>query len=370
LNRPVNTSTTGYTTDGKNIIVGQALIIQVDVRHKVLISIFDFSKTGPSFFMHSHKVQNKEVIIRTVDLSKQFGNLKAVDNISFDIHKGEIFGLLGPNGAGKTTTIRMLCGLLPPSSGDIFFNDVKINSKRDLASRIGICQQENIHWDKLTCREQLIFIGSMYDLGSKILKHQSEELLEMLGLSDKSNVRAARLSGGMKRRLNIALALIHDPDILILDEPEAGLDPQSRVLVRNFIKSLSREKTILLTTHNMDEADRLSDRIGIIDNGSLLLIDTPEKLKQTVGQGDILEIELEDPEPIKKDNLVQGLSDCCDEVTSIHTTLLIRSKDLMQKVPVISQRLETYHLKAKGMTIRQNTLEDVFIHLTGRKLRQ
>ncbi|MCB2221589.1 MAG: ABC transporter ATP-binding protein [Bacteroidetes bacterium] len=320
--------------------------------------------------MHSHIEQNNEVIIRAVDLSKQFGNLTAVDKISFDIHQGEIFGLLGPNGAGKTTTIRMLCGLLPPSSGEIYFNDIKINSKHEIASKIGICPQENIHWDKLTCREQLIFIGSMYDLDSKMLKQKSEELLEMLGLSDKSSVRAARLSGGMKRRLNIALALIHDPEIIVLDEPEAGLDPQSRVLVRNFITSLSGEKTIILTTHNMDEADRLSDRIGIIDNGSLLLIDTPEKLKQTVGQGDILEIELEDPESTNKAKLIHGLTNCCDEVNTINHTLMIRSKDLMSKVPVISKKLDEFELKAKGMTIRQNTLEDVFIHLTGRKLRQ
>ncbi len=320
--------------------------------------------------MEGHTKTNKEVIIRVEGLTKQFGELTAVDALSFQIDKGEIFGLLGPNGAGKTTTIRMLCGLLSPTNGNLYVDGRSITSKNEIASKIGICPQENIHWDKLTCREQLLFMGSMYDLVTDKLKSNANRLLEMLGLAEKSDVLASRLSGGMKRRLNIALALIHDPEILILDEPEAGLDPQSRVLVRDFIKSLSSDKTIILTTHNMDEADRLSDRIGIIDQGKLLLIDTPEKLKQTVGQGDILEIELPTLETGQEEALSHALSGCCDEVRLLNQTLLVRSKNLMKKIPVITENLRELNLESQKMTIRQNTLEDVFIHLTGRKLRQ
>ena len=320
--------------------------------------------------MESHHLKNTEVIIRVDKLIKQFGTFTAVDSISFEIFKGEIFGLLGPNGAGKTTTIRMLCGLLSPTSGQIYLNGQKINSKNEIASKIGICPQENIHWEKLTCKEQLHFMGSMYDLKQAQLKNNATHLLEMLGLAEKSDLLASKLSGGMKRRLNIALALIHDPEILILDEPEAGLDPQSRVLVRDFIKSLSNNKTIILTTHNMDEADRLSNRVGIIDRGKLLLIDTPEKLKQTVGQGDILEVEIPGLEKAQIENLEKELSTCCDDFQWLNQTLLIHSKDMMQKIPEISQKLDTMNISPSRMTIRQNTLEDVFIHLTGRNLRQ
>ena len=231
-----------------------------------------------------------ETIIKIEKLKKKYGELTAVDGISFDINRNEIFGLLGPNGAGKTTTISMICGLLPVTEGEITFTNC---NDKDKKSMIGYCPQENIFYPKLTCLEQLQFMGKMYGMPSNNVKYRAASLLNLLGLSDKSHVRASKLSGGMKRRLNICLALVHDPEILILDEPEAGLDPQSRILVRDFIKSYSKQKTVILTTHNMDEADRLSDRVAIIDHGKLLLLDTPDNLKKTVGEGDILELVLE-----------------------------------------------------------------------------
>jgi len=197
-------------------------------------------------------------------IKKMYGDFTAVDGLSFRIHKNEIFGILGPNGAGKTTTINMICGLLPLTEGSIVFEQ---KGNKEARSLIGYCPQENIFYPKLTCMEQLIFTGNMYGIPSSILRPKAAELLDKLGLTEKSNVLAAKLSGGMKRRLNICLALIHDPEILVLDEPEAGLDPQSRLLVRDFIKDFGRERTVVLTTHNMDEADRLSDRIAIIDQG-------------------------------------------------------------------------------------------------------
>src|SRR5450759_511328 len=197
-----------------------------------------------------------EAEITITGLKKNFRDLTAVDNISFEVRKGEIFGLLGPNGAGKTTTINMICGLLSATSGTIKYQSHDI---REIKSVIGYCPKENIYFPKLTCLEQLVFMGNIYGISSDKSKPAGMVLLDMLGLSNKSKVYARNLSGGMKRRLNIALALIHNPRILILDEPEAGLDPQSRVMIRNFIKSLSKEKTIILTSHNIDEVDRLAD---------------------------------------------------------------------------------------------------------------
>ena len=309
----------------------------------------------------------KNILIQLSNLKKNFGNLTAVDGLSLDIYKGEILGFLGPNGAGKTTTINMICGLSKPTSGEIIYSD---NKFKNIKNHLGICPQENIFWPKLTCIEQLVFMGEMYGMKGKFAKNRSKELLELMGLSEKSKVLASKLSGGMKRRLNICLALIHDPEILILDEPEAGLDPQSRILVRNFIKSLAKEKTIILTTHNMDEADRLADRVAIIDYGKLLLLDTPESLKKSIGEGDILEVELEINHTEKVENVIEILSVICDKVSVSGNSLIIKSKNLIELVSEITEKIKGQGYSIKEIKMRENTLEDVFIHLTGRKLRE
>jgi ABC-2 type transport system ATP-binding protein len=308
-----------------------------------------------------------EPMIRVDGLKKKFGEFIAVDGLNFEIFRNEIFGLLGPNGAGKTTTIIMICGLLPPSEGKITFDN---NQGKDSKYIIGYCPQENIFYPRLTCLEQLLFIGQMYGLPSKTVKLKAIELLNLLGLKDKTNVIASKLSGGMKRRLNICLALIHDPEILILDEPEAGLDPQSRILVRDFIKDFGKEKTIILTTHNMDEADRLADRIAIIDHGKLLLSDTPKNLKKSVGEGDILELVLDK----SNDNVIKKFA----ENVALHSmnvkindeSVLIKHPNIIEHLPAIKNLAETNGLIISEIKLRENTLEDVFIHLTGRNLRQ
>lgn len=310
------------------------------------------------------------IIIEIFNLRKKFGNFIAVDGLSFNVYKNEVFGFLGPNGAGKTTAINMICGLSPATAGEIVILGNKIKNKNQIRTHIGICPQENIFWQKLTCLEQLIFMGEMYDLSKKTARTRSRELLEMMGLTEKSNVLAAKLSGGMKRRLNICLALIHDPEILILDEPEVGLDPQSRILVRNFIKTLAQEKTIILTTHNMDEADRLADRVAIIDYGKLLLLDTPANLKKTIGEGDILEIQLDLVEAEKIQKVVDVLSKICDQVNVTGNSIIIKAKNLIELVSEITSKIKVHGLKIQEMKMRENTLEDVFIHLTGRKLRE
>ncbi|MBN2521609.1 MAG: ABC transporter ATP-binding protein [Bacteroidales bacterium] len=305
-------------------------------------------------------------MIKIEGLRKKYGDFTAVDDLNFEISKNEIFGLLGPNGAGKTTTISMICGLLPITEGRIIFDE---NNGKDKKSIIGYCPQENIFYPNLTCIEQLLFIGQLYNLPVKQIKAKAFELLNLLGLSDKANVLAGKLSGGMKRRLNICLALTHNPEILILDEPEAGLDPQSRILVRDFIKAYGKEKTIILTTHNMDEADRLAERIAIIDHGKLLQLDTPQNLKKTIGEGDILELVLENinENSIKQFSEHESLNSLSIKICN--DTLLLKHSNIIEMLPVIKNVADQLGLNLSEIKLRENTLEDVFIHLTGRKLR-
>jgi ABC-2 type transport system ATP-binding protein len=310
---------------------------------------------------------NQQIAISINGISKQYGDFTAVEAISLSISKNEIFGLLGPNGAGKTTTINMICGLLQPTSGKITFNSA---TGKDHKSLIGYCPQENIYYPKLTCMEQMMFIGQLYEIAGNQLKSKAVKLLEMLGLTDKANVLASKLSGGMKRRLNIGLALIHDPEILILDEPEAGLDPQSRILVREFIRKVSKEKTVILTTHNMDEADRLADRVAIIDRGKLLLIDTPQNLKRTIGDGDVLELVLANGNQTTIDLFVSDLTRSGMNVKISSNSVLIRHQYIVEKLAWIKSTAEELGLSLAELKIRENSLEDVFIHLTGRNLRQ
>jgi ABC-2 type transport system ATP-binding protein len=212
-------------------------------------------------------------------------------------------------------------------------------------------------------------MGNLYGIPANECRSRGLGLLEMLGLTNKLKVYARNLSGGMKRRLNIALALIHNPPILILDEPEAGLDPQSRVLVRNFIKSLSKEKTIILTSHNMDEVDRLADRVAIMDWGKIMLTDTPYNLKNSIGEGDVLEIEITEYTGGKTDSLISALRHEYNVIKS-GNSLIIKAVHLIDKIHGITSAIKEAGLTIKEIKLRENTLEDVFIHLTGRMLRQ
>jgi len=315
-------------------------------------------------------VPSDHTAIQISGLTKKFGQLVAVDDLSLEIYEGEILGFLGPNGAGKTTTINMLCGLSPPTKGEILFSQVGVQNLKEMKIHMGICPQENIYWPRLTCQEQLAFMGEMYGLSKRTARDRAKSLLQLMGLENKANVLANQLSGGMKRRLNICLALIHDPEILILDEPEAGLDPQSKIMVRDFIKSLAKQKTVILTTHNMDEADRVADRVAIIDHGKLLLVDTPTNLKKSIGTGDLLEVIIEGEDEGNLELVVTSLSEICDNVNIKGMTLFLQSKNLIENVADITERIKQSGFRIRTMTLRENTLEDVFIHLTGKRLRQ
>jgi len=313
-------------------------------------------------------------VLQTEHLTRRYGALTAVDDLSLEVHEGEILGFLGPNGAGKTTSISMMCGLLRPDAGRVLIHGQRVHDgAAEVRARVGVCPQETILWEKLTALEQLEFIGSLYRISPRIARQRGGALLEALGLSSKANQLAGKLSGGMKRRLNLALALVHDPQILVLDEPEAGLDPQSRVLVREYIRSLARKKTIILTTHNMDEADRLADRVAIIDHGRLLVVDTPEALKQTVGAGDVLEVDIAEAPP----SSVAGPAAAAiiaarffADVSVVNHTLTVRGRGLVERLSELLQALAAAGVQTANVRLRVSTLEDVFLSLTGRRLRE
>lgn len=313
----------------------------------------------------------RDVILIVRELRKSFGALAAVRDLSLEVFRGEVFGFLGPNGAGKTTTIRMICGLLRADGGKVAVQGASLtDDPRALRRRIGLCPQELVIWDNLTCLEQLTFTGTQYDLPRADSARRSEELLERLGLTEKRNRKAGTLSGGMKRRLNLALALVHDPELLVLDEPQAGLDPQSRILVREFIRSLAETRTVLLTTHEMDEADRLADRIAVMDQGRLLVLDTPEALKEDHAGGEVLEIRVDPSRARDLAGVQPSLPRGVTRLESLPGTLRLSGAALHTFIPGLLGSLKTRNLTATDLTLREPTLEDVFISLTGRRLRE
>jgi ABC-2 type transport system ATP-binding protein len=312
-----------------------------------------------------------DVVLSLKGLQKSYGDLVAVKDLSLDIYRGEVFGFLGPNGAGKTTTIKMICGLMKSDAGEIIINNRSLNEHYRQCKRImGLCPEDLVIWESLTCLEQLEFIGRQYDIRGDAAKKKALELLDIFGLIDKSNKLAKELSSGMKRRLNIALALVHDPEILILDEPQAGLDPQSRILVREYIRSLSKRITVILTTHDMDEVDKLADRVGIIDNGQMLVLDTPEGLKNRIGAGDILEIKIAAGQDSKLKTLEAAFPKSLRDFTYKDQTLRLVNIDTLSVLPVLLEEFQHAHMEILDITIRKSTLEDVFIDLTGRRLRE
>lgn len=308
-------------------------------------------------------------VIEFQNIVKKYDDVAVVNNLSLEVKKGEIFGFLGPNGAGKSTSINMMVGLLKPTSGKILFNG-NDSSYLD-ETEIGICPQDVVLWMNLTCFENLYMMGKMYDIPKKLLKKRIVKILEKLQLTDKKDKLISTLSGGMKRRMNIAMATIHNPSIVVLDEPSEGLDPQSRRLLWDYIlyqKELGN--TVILTTHLMDEADILSDRVAIIDHGQLLKLDTPKKLKQIIGKGDILQIELNNPQDNPKIiNALKTISDL-NKIFESDGKIILILLDAVKKLPDIIHLVENNDSKIVDISIRQNTLEDVFIELTGRQLRE
>jgi len=312
-------------------------------------------------------------------LQKNYGDFRAVKGISFEIRQGEIFGLLGPNGAGKTTTIGMLAGLMPPDGGQIEIDGRPANES-SLATRrvIGIVPQELAIYKKLTGKENLEFFGQLFGLTGALLSERTAAMLELVGLTDRAGTLADAYSGGMKRRLNLAAGLMHDPRLLLLDEPTVGVDPQSRNHIFEGVRELNRKGlTVLYTSHYMEEVEALCDRVGIMDDGKLIACDTVASLVAGMG-GALIEIGLAPAaqvppqalEQLRQGELIREVSVLSSGEGELTDTILhIRADRPELALPAVIQALATHAIPFHRLDIKQPNLEDVFLSLTGKSLR-
>jgi ABC-2 type transport system ATP-binding protein len=300
------------------------------------------------------------------ELVKRFGTFDAVRGISFTIAPGEIFGLLGPNGAGKTTTLSMLATLLPPSGGDARIFGTSIVSDVGAVRRlVGLAPQEIGLYPDLTARENLTFFGRLYGLGGQALRERTEELLGLVGLAGRADDRVRNHSGGMQRRLNLACALVHRPRLLMLDEPTAGVDPQSREHVLDAIRALARGgTTVLYTTHYMEEAEQLCDRLAIMDEGRIMASGTLAELLHLVGLGDIIEVRGAIASESRLGD-VPGLQSIDHEPGRAHLLVTDASKALGAVAALAAERPGTL----ETLDVRPVDLKQLFMHLTGKSLR-
>lgn len=302
--------------------------------------------------------------IRVRRLSKRYGDFEAVRGIDFEVQAGEVFGLLGPNGAGKTTTVEILEGLRPRSGGEVSVLGLDPNShSQKLKDRIGVCLQATNLPDKIRVREAVALFSDLY---SRTV--EAAPLLERLQLEEKRNSFYSQLSGGQKQRLALALALLNDPQVLFLDEPTAGLDPQARLEIHGLIQSLRRERcTILLTTHYIEEAEKLCDRVAIIDEGRIIAIGTPKEIqRQTVGQS-LIEIHWDEPMPdgsLPQWDGAEKISFSDDRrAITVHSTRPART------LVAIVKWMDQQGVEPSDVHLKRPSLEDVFIEMTGRRLR-
>ncbi|MFX1529746.1 MAG: ABC transporter ATP-binding protein [Promethearchaeota archaeon] len=322
--------------------------------------------THPNQFYENNHLD--EYIIEVRELAKSFNGLKAVDGINLKIRKGELFSLLGPNGAGKSTTIRMLTTVLKPSNGDARIKDYSLIKEKDkIKPLIGVCPQENVVFEALTAEDNVEFVGRMHGMNPADLKERTNALLKKMNIAGRKKA-AKTFSGGMKRRLNLVMSLIHNPQILFLDEPSAGLDPQARRLVWDFIKELKNTgMTIVLTTHDMIEADALSDHIAIMDRGKIIAFGTLDELKSSSSNGNILEFSFSTRKALIKAKNKLGQIKNVKRITEMQNNKLTIS---------FSGGIETFKREIlpnvdsfKTLHFREDSLEDIFLKLTGRGLR-
>ena len=310
-------------------------------------------------------------ILEVQNLVKNYGDFRAVKGVTFNIQEGEIFSLLGPNGAGKTTTISMLSTLYTPTSGDAVIGGYSI-TKDPMAVRrvIGVVPQDLALYEDLTARENLIFWGQMYNLSGKSLTTRVDEVLEQIGLTDKAKDRVKTYSGGMKRRVNIGVGLLHKPRLLFMDEPTVGIDPQSRRAILDTVKDLNKQgMTLLYTTHYMEEAEELSNRVGIIDHGELIAIGSQKELTQQVGQSETLILHInENDDPQALIPSFKGIKDVL-EANVIGTEISIITPSAKDVLASVVSKANERGIKIRSIDIREPNLEAVFLHLTGRALR-
>jgi len=310
----------------------------------------------------------ERAIITVRNLEHRFGDLQAVDDISFEVLQGEIFSFLGPNGAGKSTTINLLTTLMKVQKGEAIVAGHNVaTDSRSVRRSIGIVFQNEVLDRDLTVREILEFHGMIYQIPREKRREIIEELLEIVDLGSKRNVRTKYLSGGMKRRLEIARGLMTRPKILFLDEPTIGLDPQTRLKIWEHIREINDSgTTIFLTTHYMDEADNLSDRIAIIDNGKIIVTETPDNLKQSLGR-DVIRINTGDNRAAT--SLLENNSRDLSISRSDDGITLITEKDGSSVLPSILNLLNGAGIDLLNVDVKKPTLDEVFVHYTGREIR-
>lgn len=314
--------------------------------------------------------------IEVQKIVKTYNNVNVVDDLTFSAIEGQILSILGPNGAGKTTLINMISTIIKPDSGTarIYGKDL-ITQRSDIPYLMAVSPQETVIYNELTARENLVFFASLYGIKPKKANILADNILKQLGLEDRYD-KVKNYSGGMKRRLNIAISVIANPRILILDEPTVGLDPQSKNVVWDYIKGLKNEgKTIILTTHDMMEADVLSDRVIIMNQGKIIADGNPQSLKSKFGDANVLEIHFNDgsekseidilTEELKKMDFVKKVLSGLDHTISIHF-----SGNMINLAHILTHPLIKDLKNIDSINIRQTTLEDVFLGLTGRRLRE
>jgi ABC-2 type transport system ATP-binding protein len=305
------------------------------------------------------------------NVTKKFGDFVAVNNISLKIKKGEFFGLLGPNGAGKTTTINMIMGLLDPTSGRIIIEGM--DTRKDILKirqMIGFVSQETIVETELTAMENIRLFGRLYHVPEDVIEQRGRELLKLVELEKFSDTYAGMMSGGMQRRLAVAKALIHDPKILVLDEPTSGLDVQNRVNFWNLLEKINKEKkiTILLTTQYLEEADRLCQRVAIIDHGKVVAIGTPSELKKSISKGSLLEVSADESNLKKAYEFAKKFFNQEPKLQGDRFSVAING-DALDIMNRFVRELESKGIEIISVSLHQPTLDDVFIKYTGSSLR-
>jgi ABC-2 type transport system ATP-binding protein len=309
------------------------------------------------------------IAIHVAALDKRFDQIHAVKGIHFDVRRGEIFSLLGPNGAGKSTTISMICGLLRPTGGDATIMGRSIGRQPQAAkAAIGVVPQDIAVYEDLTARENLEFWGKMYGLRGPALARRVDQVLDLIGLAERQKERVGKYSGGMKRRVNIGVALLHEPAVIIMDEPTVGIDPQSRRHILDGVKTLHNGGvTVLYTTHYMEEAQELSDHIAIMDQGEIIACGTHEELVRIVGEQDRIDLQLDRPAP----EVVAEWQDvpAVQRVTSENGAVTVLAPDSNQVLPHLFERANEHRVRITNVAIQEPNLETVFLHLTGRALR-
>ncbi len=331
-----------------------------------------------------------DIMVETRDLTKTFGTpqkgeVQAVKGINLQIQKGEIFSLLGPNGAGKTTTISMISGLARPTRGDAFIGGFSITHQPLQAKcLLGVVPQEIALYPSLNARQNLEFFGRMYGLGGKELSRRIDAMLDFVELADRQSDKIETYSGGMKRRINIAAGMLHDPQVVYMDEPTVGIDPQSRRRILDTVKQLRDERgiTVLYTTHLMEEAQELSDRVGIIDHGEIIALGSPGDLIQQVGELDRLICKVGETvvsndtlEQIKTsvEGVTNALYDPPGEVgenkANVSGMLIVSATRGRKALPFVLHLVEEAGIEVQSVEVREPDLEAVFLHLTGRALR-